>query len=216
MSSQRRLTRPIYRCLILLALLISQAVSSDVTADVSGATANPGSVKIEWLRVLKVLGVAMAVTLITTLIAPLPIYMALWLCGCFKRHPRKHLQLFLATICLVGLAWVYSVHLSIDSHFMFLFYCPMNLQESLTQVWTVELWPQWGRDEWLLPRRVDGARARRRRRRQAWPNMALTPANLHAPFPWRFKDASASKNTTAVIFSLAIEIRTLTMKSAEI
>merc|ERR550517_1958078 len=99
MSSQRRLTRPIYRCLILLALLISQAVSSDVsadvtadvTADVSGATANPGSVKIEWLRVLKVLGVAMAVTLITTLIAPLPIYMALWLCGCFKRHPRKHL-----------------------------------------------------------------------------------------------------------------------------
>jgi len=92
MSSQRRLTRPIYRCVILLALLISQAVSSDVTADVtadvSGATANPGSVKIEWLRVLKVLGVAMAVTLITTLIAPLPIYMALWLCGCFKRHPH--------------------------------------------------------------------------------------------------------------------------------
>jgi len=83
-----------YGLLLLLVLLISgDDVSGDDVSgdDVSGDDVIApndvtASLKIEWARVLKALGVAIAVTLVVTLIAPLPVYLGLWLCGVARRN----------------------------------------------------------------------------------------------------------------------------------
>ena len=78
-----------YGLLLLLVLLISgDDVSGDDVIAPNDVTA---SLKIEWARVLKALGVAIAVTLVVTLIAPLPVYLGLWLCGVARRNSSNHL-----------------------------------------------------------------------------------------------------------------------------
>jgi len=64
--------RPALLCLCVV--LIGSTEAAD-----DGATLG-----IDWLRVCKVVGVAIVVTLLVTLLAPLPVYVVLYLCGCFK------------------------------------------------------------------------------------------------------------------------------------
>ena len=83
-----------YGLLLLLVLLISgDDVSGDDVSgdDVIAPNDVTASLKIEWARVLKALGVAIAVTLVVTLIAPLPVYLGLWLCGVARRNSSNHL-----------------------------------------------------------------------------------------------------------------------------
>lgn len=86
MSSRRCSAWSVYCCCLLLVLFIAGDVSGDVSSDDDVSSAQRDTpLKIEWVRVLKVLGVAIAVTLVVTLIAPLPFYLALWCCGFLKR-----------------------------------------------------------------------------------------------------------------------------------